>query len=97
MILAVAFIAALVFSLSTILSEPEPVYRPQIVLFAREVETTCGGMISCPLAKPILRKPIPPASFKVQPLGLALPKARDFAIPPSDKCPYWELDAGTWY
>jgi hypothetical protein len=97
MALAGAFIAALGFSLDGMLAEPEPVYRPQIVLYATEVETTCDGWIVCPARYQILRKPAPPAStFHTPPLGLVPPKAPDFPIPSSDNLPYWELDAGTW-
>jgi hypothetical protein len=96
MALAVAFIAALGFSLDGMLAEPEPVYRPQIVLYATEVETTCDGWIVCPARYQILRKPTPPASFGLRQLGLAPPKAPESPVPLSGELPYRELNDGTW-
>ena len=47
-----------------------PEYQPQFVMVVHETETTCGGMISCPVGIPILRKPTAPAQ-DFRPLGIA--------------------------
>ncbi len=91
-VIAVGMVGVAGSVLDRILIEPVPEYRPQFVMFEEE-ETTCGGMIVCPVRNPISRRPTPPAGFGIRPLGLAPSSAPDA---PVGDVPDWEPDLGSW-